>query len=81
MTHGDTNTYPQLGKVIGFCEPEQILDVAEKIITIQRDYGNRSERKNARFKYTIDRFGLENVEERIRKSIRMELEEARDYPF
>ena len=61
MTHGDTATYPQLDKVIGFCTPDQILDVAEKIITIQRDYGNRSVRKNARFKYTVDRLGLENV--------------------
>ena len=61
MTHGDKATYPQLAKVIGFCTPDQILDVAEKVITIQRDYGNRSVRKNARFKYTVDRLGLENV--------------------
>src|SRR5690606_34913003 len=58
MTHGDTNTYPQLGKVIGFITPDQVLEVAEKVVTIQRDYGNRSVRKNARFKYTIDRHGL-----------------------
>ena len=55
MTHGDTATYPQLSQVIGFCTPDQIIDVAEKIITIQRDYGNRSVRKYARFKYTVDR--------------------------
>ena len=54
-------TYPQLGKVIGFVTPDQIFDVAEKTITIQRDYGNRSVRKNARFKYTIDRSGLKTV--------------------
>lgn len=61
MTHGDTATYPQLAKVIGFCRPERMYDVAEKTITIQRDYGNRSVRKNARFKYTVDRLGLETV--------------------
>lgn len=36
-----------------------MIDLAEKTVTIQRDYGNRSVRKNARFKYTIDRHGLE----------------------
>src|SRR5690625_2551070 len=41
MTHGDTNTYPQLARVVGFCPLEAIIDVAEKVITIQRDYGNR----------------------------------------
>lgn len=66
MTHGDTATYPQLAKVIGFCRPEQMYDVAEKTITIQRDYGNRSVRKNARFKYTVDRLGLENVKEELK---------------
>ena len=40
-------------------------------MTIQRDYGNRSVRKNARFKYTIDRLGLENVKKEIRKPIRI----------
>ena len=59
MTHGDTKTYPQLARVIGFCTPDQIIEVAEKIITIQRDYGNRSVRKYARFKYTIDARGLD----------------------
>ena len=45
MTYGDTETYPQLARVIGFCTPDQIIDVAEKIMTIQRDYGDRSVRK------------------------------------
>lgn len=41
MTHGDPKTYPQVSKVIGFCTPEQVIDVAEKTVTIQRDYGDR----------------------------------------
>ncbi|WP_440619995.1 assimilatory sulfite reductase (NADPH) hemoprotein subunit [Bacillus subtilis] len=81
MTHGDTATYPQLAKVIGFCRPEQMYDVAEKTITIQRDYGNRSVRKNARFKYTVDRLGLENVKEELENRIGWSLEEAKPYHF
>ncbi|MGS2780027.1 assimilatory sulfite reductase (NADPH) hemoprotein subunit [Robertmurraya sp. GLU-23] len=81
MSHGDKTTYPQLAKVIGFCKPEQVYDVAEKIITIQRDYGNRSVRKNARFKYTVDRLGLENVKRELENRLGWELEEAKPYSF
>jgi sulfite reductase (NADPH) hemoprotein beta-component len=81
MTHGDKETYPQLAKVIGFVKPEQIYDVAEKVITIQRDYGNRSERKNARFKYTVDRLGLETVKEELEERLGWSLGEAKPYHF
>ncbi|MFJ7830980.1 assimilatory sulfite reductase (NADPH) hemoprotein subunit [Peribacillus sp. NPDC097197] len=81
MTHGDTATYPQLAKVIGFCTPDQILDVAEKVITIQRDYGNRSIRKNARFKYTVDRLGVETVKAELENRLGWNLAEAKEYHF
>ncbi|CAN2250166.1 assimilatory sulfite reductase (hemoprotein beta-subunit) [Bacillus subtilis] len=81
MTHGDTATYPQLAKVIGFCRPEQLYDIAEKTITIQRDYGNRSVRKNARFKYTVDRLGLETVKEELENRLGWSLEEEKPYHF
>lgn len=81
MTHGDKETYPQLAKVIGFVKPEQIYDVAEKVITIQRDYGNRSERKNARFKYTVDRLGLETVKAELEERLGWSLGEAKPYHF
>ncbi|WP_216831117.1 assimilatory sulfite reductase (NADPH) hemoprotein subunit [Alkalihalobacterium elongatum] len=81
MSHGDKETYPQVAKVIGFCKPEQIYDVAEKIIMIQRDYGNRSERKNARFKYTVDRLGLDTVVAELEARLGWSLEEAKPYHF
>ncbi|MCB7154990.1 sulfite reductase [Bacillus subtilis] len=81
MTHGDTATYPQLAKVIGFCRPDQMYDVAEKTITIQRDYGNRSVRKNARFKYTVDRLGLDTVKEELENRLGWSLEAAKPYHF
>jgi sulfite reductase (NADPH) hemoprotein beta-component len=80
-SHGDKETYPQLAKVIGFCTPEQVQEVAEKIITIQRDYGNRSERKNARFKYTVDRLGLETVKEELENRLGWSLGEAKPFHF
>jgi sulfite reductase (NADPH) hemoprotein beta-component len=81
MSHGDTTTYPQLGKVIGFCPPERIVDLAEKTVTIQRDYGNRSVRKNARFKYTIDRHGLDWFKTELQNRLGWQLEAVRPYQF
>ncbi|MBB6635243.1 assimilatory sulfite reductase (NADPH) hemoprotein subunit [Cohnella thailandensis] len=81
MTHGDTATYPQLAKVIGFVTLDQVLDVAEKTVTIQRDYGNRSVRKNARFKYTIDRHGLEWFVDELHDRLGWQLQPAREYRF
>lgn len=81
FTHGDKATYPQVAKVIGFCTPDQIIEVAEKTITIQRDYGNRSVRKNARFKYTIDRLGLGVVKEELENRLGWTLGDAKSYKF
>ncbi|MBM4763290.1 assimilatory sulfite reductase (NADPH) hemoprotein subunit [Bacillus sp. B15-48] len=81
MTHGDKKTYPQLGKVIGFCKPDQLYNIAEKIITIQRDFGNRSVRKNARFKYTVDRLGVETVKSELENRLGWTLEEAKPFHF
>ena len=80
MTHGDKETYPQLARVIGFCTPDQLLEVAEKIITIQRDYGNRSERKNARFKYTIDARGLDWIIDELNERLGWELASCTGLP-
>jgi sulfite reductase (NADPH) hemoprotein beta-component len=58
MTHGESDTFPRTGDVIGFCKPDQAVDVAEAVVSIQRDWGDRSDRKHARLKYTIERRGL-----------------------
>ncbi|WP_026573752.1 assimilatory sulfite reductase (NADPH) hemoprotein subunit [Bacillus sp. UNC438CL73TsuS30] len=80
-SHGDKATYPQVAKVIGFVTPDKIVELAEKTITIQRDYGNRSVRKNARFKYTVDRLGLETVKEELENRLGWKLDEAKHYHF
>ena len=58
-THGDPETYPRLGEVIGFATPDQVIAVAEAVVTAQRDFGNRAVRKRARLKYTIDDRGID----------------------
>ncbi|WP_434751378.1 assimilatory sulfite reductase (NADPH) hemoprotein subunit [Paenibacillus amylolyticus] len=81
MSHGDSKTYPQVSKVIGFCTPEQMIDVAEKTVMIQRDYGDRAVRKHARFKYTIDDRGLEWFVDELTSRLGWSLEAARPYHF
>ncbi len=81
MTHGDTATYPQVSKVIGFITPEQMIDVAEKVVTIQRDYGDRAVRKHARFKYTIDDRGLDWLVAELHERLGWKLQDARPYQF
>ncbi len=59
MTHGEPDTFPRTGDLLGFCTPEQALAVADAVIQVQRDNGDRSVRKHARLKYTIERMGLD----------------------
>ncbi|MFC5452862.1 assimilatory sulfite reductase (NADPH) hemoprotein subunit [Paenibacillus aestuarii] len=81
MSHGDPLTYPQVAQVIGFIKPEQAVDLAEKTVMIQRDYGDRSVRKHARFKYTIDDRGIAWFIGELQSRLGWQLEEARPYHF
>lgn len=81
MTHGDKSTYPQLGRLIGYIPKEKLIETAEKILTIQRDYGNRSNRKRARFKYTIDDKGLDFIKNELHQRLGWELEEVKPFTF
>jgi sulfite reductase (NADPH) hemoprotein beta-component len=81
MTHGDTNTFPRTGDVIGFCTPEQAVDVAEKVMTVQRDWGNRENRANARLKYTVERVGVDKYRAEVESRLGYKLGEARPFKF
>ena len=69
MTFGNEETYPRLANDIGFIPPEMVVQVAEEIVKIQRDNGNRSDRKTARLKYTIDRLGLNWFVDELQKRL------------
>ena len=80
-TDNEPSTYPRLGDVIGFIPPESAPDVAETIAAIQRDHGNRVDRKVARMKYTIDRHGLDWFVDELQERLGWELAPARAYHF
>ncbi len=89
-THGNAETYPRLATVIGFVDvgaaadttrDDKLFSAIYEIVTIQRDYGNRSDRKLARLKYTIDKYGVEWYKQELAKRTGFELEGARPYTF
>ncbi|HVU84807.1 MAG TPA: NADPH-dependent assimilatory sulfite reductase hemoprotein subunit, partial [Puia sp.] len=81
-THGNPATYPRLATVIGFVSGEEkIIKTIYEIVTIQRDYGNRSDRSLARLKYTVDRLGTEWFREEIARRTGFPLEKERPFKF
>jgi sulfite reductase (NADPH) hemoprotein beta-component len=82
-THGNANTYARLATVLGFVEndEEKILKAVYETITVQRDFGNRADRKLSRLKYTIDKLGVDKYREEIEKRCGFKLEPARPYTF
>jgi sulfite reductase (NADPH) hemoprotein beta-component len=81
MTHGDEKTYPRLADVIGFCKVDQVTDVAEKVVMVQRDFGCRTERKHARMKYTVDDYGPEWILAKLNEYLGYELGPVREFKF
>jgi len=81
-THGNKDTYPRLATVIGFLDTEEkILKAIYEVMTVQRDYGNRSDRKQARLKYTIDKMGINQFKSQVEERCGFKFEPARDFQF
>ena len=81
-THGNPETYARLASVIGFVEAgEKTLKAVYEILTIQRDYGNRSDRKLARLKYTVDKLGTDFYRKELENRIGFKLEEPKPFSF
>jgi len=81
MSHNEPDTYPRLGTVVGFCTPERVLEVARAVVEIQRDFGDRANRKHARFKYTIDDRGLDWLHDELEQRLGARLDAPQPYRF
>ena len=80
-TFGMPEAYPRLAEVIGFCLPDQVIDISEKVLMVQRDNGNRQNRKRSRMKYTIDDHGIEWFKNEVEKYMGYAFQEAKPYAF
>ena len=81
VTHGEPETYPRVADVIGFCTPKQAVSVAEQVVKIQRDFGDRTNRKHARLKYTIDDRGIEWLKTELQDRLGFSLQPEAPYRF
>lgn len=81
MSHNQLETFPRLADVLGFVPVDRVVDVAEKIVTVQRDFGDRVERKLARFKYTIANRGLTWFRQELESRLGYRLGAPRRFEF
>lgn len=81
MTHGDESTFPRKADDFGFISLDKTLDVAAAVVSTQRDWGNRVNRKNAKTKYTLERVGVETFKAEVEKRAGVTFEPSRAYEF
>jgi len=80
-SHGNEATYPRMADVIGFITPDKVVDVAKAVLTIHRDFGDRTDRKHARLKYVIAERGAEWARAEVEKRAATTLAPAKPYQF
>jgi sulfite reductase (NADPH) hemoprotein beta-component len=80
-THGMDATYPRLASELGFVPPDRIIDVARAVVTIHRDFGDRTERKHARFKYVVEERGVDWTRAEVEKRAGVKFAPIKPYQF
>ncbi|MDB6121139.1 MAG: cysI [Pedosphaera sp.] len=81
MSHGNVQTYPRLADVIGFITPDKVVEAAKAVLTIHRDFGDRTNRKHARLKYVLEEKGAEWFQTEMEERLGFKFEPAREYKF
>ncbi len=81
FSHDDARTAPYLAQALGCCRPEQAVAVARAVLLWQRDHGDRSDRKQARLKYTVARLGLERMRHDVEELMGAALEDPVPFAF
>ncbi len=81
MSHGNVHTFPRIGDVIGFLTVDQIIPVAKGVLTIHRDFGDRTNRKHARLKYVLEERGVEWFRNELETRLGFKLGPVRPYHF
>jgi sulfite reductase (NADPH) hemoprotein beta-component len=81
MNHGNVETFPRLADVLGFIPPDKVNAIGDAILTTQRDYGDRTNRRHARLKYTIEDRGVEWFKAEVEKRSGITFGPARPYHF
>lgn len=81
QTHGNAKTYPKLAISLGYCSIDQAIMVGEKVMLVQKEHGDRVNRKHARLKYTIEDHGIEWFREQVEALLGYKLDKSKPYKF
>jgi sulfite reductase (NADPH) hemoprotein beta-component len=80
-SHGNVQTFPRLADVIGFFTPDKLVDVAKAVLTIHRDFGDRTDRKHARLKYVVAERGVKFMQDEVNRRAGITLAPAKPFKF
>jgi sulfite reductase (NADPH) hemoprotein beta-component len=80
-SHGNKETYPRLASELGFFTPDKLVDVAKAVLTIHRDFGDRTDRKHARLKYVVEERGVDWTRAEVEKRAGIKLQPSRPFKF
>lgn len=81
MSHGNAETYPRIGDVIGFLTPDQLVAVSRGVLTVHRDFGDRTNRKHARLKYVLEEKGVDWFRKELEQRVGFALQPAKPFKF
>jgi len=81
MSHGNAETFPRLADVLGFITPDKVNAVGEAVLTTQRDFGDRTNRKHARLKYTIEDRGIAWFKAEVERRLGFAFGPTREFSF
>ena len=80
LTHNKQDTFARLADIVGFVEPDQAVDVIKAIVTVHRDFGDRTNRKHARLKYVLQEWGVEKFRDELQRRVPFTIQPARPLP-
>ncbi len=80
VTHNNEETFARLADVVGFVAPEHAVDVIKAIVTVHRDFGDRTDRKHARLKYVLHEWGVEKFKAELRSRVPFVIHEPKPMP-
>ncbi|KAF3926595.1 hypothetical protein AA313_de0206294 [Arthrobotrys entomopaga] len=81
VTHNNKKTYPRTGSMLGYVDKEQVHLACEKVMLVQRDHGDRKNRKHARLKYTIDDMGVDVFRGKVEELLGWKFQKEKPFEF
>lgn len=81
IEHGNKKTYPNTAYDFGFVALENVLNAAEGVVLVQKDWGNRSDRKNAKTRYTLQKYGVDNFKYAVESKMGFKFLKSKPFYF